>query len=488
MKRLSLALIIAVALFSCAQQAVQKEAPPAPAGQPAAQELVLPDVPIEPPKKEEKKPEVQKPPVTVEKAGEEKYVILNFDDADIDTVISTMGDLLQINYILAPGISGKVTIQSYKKFPVKDLFSIFQSILEMNGLTAVQNKDFYTIMPIDAAKQQPLDVEKGREVKMKLDSSFITQIVPLEFVKASDAVNLLRGLMPRGTDLIVYEPTNLLIVTARPEGIVKFMKIMEAIDIAPTERENIKTFVYYCESGEAKKLVEILKDLYAPKGAAKKPTGPTPQPRPPVSPPGTTPPSQPASSTVVGGTAGELEGDITITAYEDINAIIIKSSPGAYLALVETIKKLDIAPKQVLIEVLIVELTLNDTESLGIEWILKASGDPTALGGYTQKNVTVSLDDTKSGFLQPALTGITSGYFAAIIDPGKFIGIISAFATYGKANVLSSPHILALDNKEAKIEVGDEIPIATGVNTQNVGGTVQTSLVSTGQIQYKTIG
>ncbi|MGE5893649.1 MAG: type II secretion system protein GspD, partial [bacterium] len=216
-----------------------------------------------------------------------------------------------------------------------------------------------------------------------------------------------------------------------------------------------------------------------------KKTTPTPTPRPPVPRTGTTPESQPASSTVVGGTAGELEGDITITAYEDINAIIIKSSPGAYLALVETIKKLDIAPKQVLIEVFIAEVTLTDEERLGIEWLLKASGNPTVIVGSgvsTDGTIGISSD------LKPTVGGIPGNYFGYVINPDKFIGAINVFAGLSKLNVLSSPHILALDNKEAKIEIGNEIPIATGLNTSTTGTTQGATLVSSGQIQYKTAG
>jgi len=480
-------LIIFTCLFlvSCAtgKPSVEPEKEP-------EKKIVLPEVKV--PEKDTGKEvrEIKKPAVTIEKEAEERYVILNFDNADIETVISTMGDLLQINYILAPGISGQVTIQSYKKFPVKDLFSIFQTILEMNGLTAVEYKNFYMIMPVDSAKQMDLEVVKGKKVELKLDSSFITQIIPLQYVNASDAVNLLRGLMPRGTDLIVYEPTNLLIVTARPEGILKFMKILEAIDISPSDRENIRTFVYYVENGEAKKLTEILKDIYLQKGSgtSTRKTVPTPA-RPPVptrrttTPAKTATPAQPATSTVISGTAAELEGDITITAYDDINAIIIKSSPGAYLALLETIKKLDIPPKQVLIEVLIAEVTLTDSEEMGIEWLLKSGGSKTTVGGYSAGGVGLTSDT-----LDPAVGDLPSGVFGYVIDPTKFIGLISAFASYGKVNVLSSPHILALDNKEAKIEIGDEIPIATGLNTSATGTEVGTTLVSSGQIQYKTAG
>jgi type II secretory pathway component GspD/PulD (secretin) len=465
-KRAFIVIMISL-LLSCASSEVAKEAEEKPGIEDAKQELILPEKIEEgSPVAREKVIERKTPPVVIEKGVEDKYVILNFDDADIRTVIETMGDLLNINYILSPGISGKVTIQSYKKFPVRDLFSVFQSILEMNGLTAVKNKGFYFILTAESAKQQPLDIETGKDVPMKMDSGFITQIIPLEFIKASDAANLLRG------------PTNLLIVTSRPEGLMKFMKILEAIDVAPSERENIRTFVYYVENGEAKSLASILKEIYVVKQTSgRKVTASRTKARVTK---GRKTAVRPTTATIV-STAGEIEGDITITSYDDINALIIKSSPAAYLAMLETIKKLDIPPKQVLIEVMIAEITLNDDESMGIEWLLKQeSNKSTILAGFTPTALDV---DT------PATGAPTTNYFGYIINPTEFVGMINLFASYGKVDILSSPHILALDNKEAKIEVGEDIPIATGLNTSTTAAeTAGTTLVSAGQIQYRTAG
>ncbi len=480
LKRVFILIMISL-LLSCATSEVAKEAEEKPVTEEAKQDLILPEkiedgLPVTREKIIERKP----PPVVIEKGVEDKYVILNFDDADIRTVIETMGDLLNINYILSPGISGKVTIQSYKKFPVRDLFSVFQSILEMNGLTAVKNKGFYFILTAESAKQQPLDIETGKDVQMTIDSGFITQIVPLEFIKASDAANLLRGVMPRGTDLIVYEPTNLLIVTSRPEGLIKFMKILEAIDLAPSDRENIRTFVYYVENGEAKSLASILKEIYVVKQTSgKKVTASRTKARVTK---GRKTAVRPTTATIV-STAGEIEGDVTITSYDDINALIIKSSPAAYLAMLETIKKIDIPPKQVLIEVMIAEITLNDDESMGVEWLLKSESKKTTyLGGFTNKP-PLDVDTPATGAPK------VGSYFGYIINPTEFVGMINLFATYGKVNILSSPHILALDNKEAKIEVGEDIPIATGLNTSTTAAdTAGTTLVSSGQIQYRTAG
>ena len=70
-----------------------------------------------------------------------------------------------------------------------------------------------------------------------------------------------------------------------------------------------------------------------------------------------------------------MEGDVVFDSYEDINALIIKATPRAYLSLLETIKRLDTQPRQVLIEVLIAEVTLDNTTDMGLEWIALGHGE-----------------------------------------------------------------------------------------------------------------
>ncbi|MDP3112777.1 MAG: secretin N-terminal domain-containing protein, partial [Thermodesulfovibrionales bacterium] len=475
--RIITAILVVFLLGSCApMQATKEELKETDMTLPPSEDIKLPELPQKPPEaKETRKVES----IRVEKEADEKYVILNFDGADIETVISTIGELLNINYIIGAGVSGKVTIQSYRKFPVKDLFQIFQTILEVNGLTAVKDGTLYRIVPIDTAKQQPVSVQIGKDVKLQLDSSFITQIIPLEYVKANDIVNVLRNLMPRGTDLTVYEPTNLLIVTAPPAGIVKFMKVLEALDISSVDRESIRTFVYYVENGEAKKLAEILKSLYVEKkdgrAASSRLTSPLPG-----LPKGT------VTTATAEGLPGEVEGEIVITAYEDINGIVIKTNSRSYLAVLEILKKLDVPVKQVLIEVLIAEVTLDDKTVLGIEWLLKgrlhAEGE--SLSSLTGFNPSSSI----SSSIGSSLASVPTSPFASVIKPERFGILLNALSTLENVNVLASPHILAMDNKEASIQIGDEVPIATGLTQQPSTGTGATTLVSAGQIQYKTVG
>ncbi|MBI5100288.1 MAG: hypothetical protein HZB33_00410 [Nitrospirae bacterium] len=474
-----------------------------------SEELKLPDVPLPAGLSETTTPRSEE----AEKKPDEQYIMLNFENADIETVISTIGEMLRINYIVAPGVSGKITIQSYTKIPISELFSTFQTILEFNGFTAVKYGSFYRIVPIDQAKQQPVPIEAGKSQVASKDSGFVTQQIPMEYVKAGDVANIVRNLMPRGTDIVVYEPSNMLIVTAQPAGIAKFLKLLEAIDIPATDRDAVKTFVYNVENGEAKKLVDILKNIYTAKktggSAPVRSVSPAPAPASPSTPAqrAQTPARTPAAPTsaVLDALAGDIEGEILIEAYDDINAIIIKSTPRAYLTLIETIKKLDVQPKQVLIEMLIAEITLDNSSQFGVEWLMKQSVkmknrdyDFDVIGGFTTKDNSGNLkyDASRNAFslvdaaAESAVLSHPANVFASIISPRKFDVLLTAAASTGKLNVLASPHVLALDNKEAKIEIADEVPVATSITQPGPTSTTpgQSTITNTSQVQFKSAG
>jgi general secretion pathway protein D len=494
-------------LSSCApkQEIKPVEAPPP---EPVAEQPAPPPEVAAPAEKRAEAPKETEQP--------EQYVMLNFENADLDNVISTVGEMLKINYILAPGVTGKITIQSHNKIPLSQLFTTFQSILETNGFSAVKEGDFYKIVPIDTAKQQSLPVVQGKTPTVPKDSSFITQEIPITYVKASDVANIMRNLMPRGTDIVVYEPSNMLIVTAPPAAMLKFLKILEAIDIPPRERDAVRTFVYSVENGEAKKLVEILKNLYASKKEEVGVRAVTPTAAPAVVPGRPIRPGQPAaqqipsgaSAVVLEGLAGEIAGPVVIDAYEDINAIIIKTTPAGYISLLQTIKKLDVQPKQVLIEVMIAEVTLDKTTQFGLEWLLKGNFTVSnqkigVVGGFStvpNSPFLPQFDTSTNTFTAPTISSTTTtttttggtilshpaDLFATIMNPEKFSALITAAASKGLVHILASPNILALDNKEAKIEIGNEVPVATSI-TQPLAGAA-TEITATSQVQFKTVG
>jgi general secretion pathway protein D len=174
------------------------------------------------------------------------------------------------------------------------------------------------------------------------------------------------------------------------------------------------------------------------------------------------------------GTAGELVSESTrIIADEVTNQIVILSLPEDYASIKETIERIDIVPRQVVIEGLIASVNLTDNLSLGLAALFK--GNIFDLDARFGLNLG-SLNVDKTGL---STTGFT---FVGTDTAGTVRGLITALATESKAKLLATPHILVSDNRDAKIQVGQQVPLVTS----ETFGTTTTAPQRT--IQYRDIG
>jgi general secretion pathway protein D len=195
------------------------------------------------------------------------------------------------------------------------------------------------------------------------------------------------------------------------------------------------------------------------------------------------------------GTGEGLVSDITrIISDEVTNTIIILATPEDYTRIAETIQKIDIPPRQVLIEGLIVQVTLTDNLSFGLTMQMETNllikglfHRDVNLGGTSSLNPG-GLDTTKL----PA-TGFT---FVGTDPTGNVRAVISALQDRSRAKVVAAPHVLVSDNHEARIQIGQQIPLATSTSSQvtattsttTTGQVVTNPVVGTSTIQYKDIG
>lgn len=178
--------------------------------------------------------------------------------------------------------------------------------------------------------------------------------------------------------------------------------------------------------------------------------------------------SQQSLSQVKEGSTSTLRGELKITSDSTRNALIIEAVPSDYRIVENIIKKIDILPRQVLIEVTIAEITLDDNTELGVEW------------DYTKENKAAKGLDTS---IQQATMGST-GFFYEIGMVDRWSQTLTALATENKVKFLASPSILASDNKEANINISSEIPVASTEYQYNSGndGVFETN------IQYRNTG
>jgi len=398
--------------------------------------------------------------------GKPQYVSLNFENADLELVLRSIADITGINFIIGPGVKANVTMRTTTKVPASEVLSILELVLEVNNLVAVKEGLFYKIVPLAVAQQEPQDVRVGKEPDEERER-YITQIVYLDHLSADEMSRILQSFLARGAKLVVHKETNSLIIAGFSSTVRRLLDTVKALDVQ-TKRDNIqRIFVYFVENVQATQLANILNTLYGRRDTVPRPTAPGARPgQPPartglLGQPSTPPPpapGQPPPSALPPGVEpapGEIVGEVTIVPDEATNALIIKTSPRNYAFIEETIKKLDIVPKQVVIELFLAQIRLSDQFKFSLEEIIR-SGSFLVAGAYGAAPLATAIAGVVQEGKAPA-TGLTF----AFVDKDKFRVVLNNIAAVTKVEVLASPHLLTANNKEAKIQIGQEVPIVT---------------------------
>ena len=166
--------------------------------------------------------------------------------------------------------------------------------------------------------------------------------------------------------------------------------------------------------------------------------------------------------------------EVNIIADEERNALVILATPEEYAQVEKAIRKLDITPNQVLVEASIIEVTLTDEFSFGLEWFFR--------NNRGSKTGTTQLDLGAAG-----IAAIVPGFSYSLVDAADKIGfVLNALAADTRLNVISSPSLMVLDNKTATITVGDQVPIRTSETVSQ--GTSGDNPVITSSIQFRDTG
>ncbi len=181
--------------------------------------------------------------------------------------------------------------------------------------------------------------------------------------------------------------------------------------------------------------------------------------------------------------------EVRIVADESSNSLIILATPRDYEKIRGVLAKLDVVPRQVLIEAIIAEVTLDDDLQFGLEWALangglSSGGSTDAEGGTTTGggNVFTSPNAALTGAKRAAGLGST-GLVSFITNRDEFFAVLTAASTKSHVNILATPHVLAVDNQEATILIGEEIPILTSTQQSTLAAA---NIVSS--IQYRDTG
>jgi general secretion pathway protein D len=308
---------------------------------------------------------------------------------------------------------------------------------------------------------------------------------PLEYLDAKEVVDIVKeftasyaGSSGEMVKFIALERLNtLLAVSTTPEVFDKIEELVHQIDIVD-ETVAARIFIYFVKNGGANELATLLNNVLTGKETnkqeKKKAGGESSVPGNPFSKAKMAEKKAEKAAAKAGqstrkskvaqktsGASGEgsstLMGDVTITPDEIRNALIIESSPSDYRIIEGILKKIDIMPRQVLIQATIAEVKLDSTTKFGVEY---AFGQGAGSSG--------------AGFM--ATLG-SKGLQYSVGVTNKWYAELNALATKGRLNVISSPHVLASDNQEAKIDVSNEIPLASGSTSVSSGTTLSETTI-----------
>lgn len=256
---------------------------------------------------------------------------------------------------------------------------------------------------------------------------------------------------------------SLLVSTDNPARLNQWRTLIEKLDV-PAVRGG-HTHVIYLKNAEATKVAELLRMLLVNEARSATPT----------------PSAATGTGTVTPGAVRSAPEPAFVQADEATNALIISASDALYNDLRAVIEKLDIRRAQVFVEALIAEVSTTKTLEFGLQWFGgKDLGSGRALGGLQNFPAAPGIvaSAVEPATVLGASPGLTLGYLGErIIVAGKEIVGLGALARAleedAQANILSTPNLMTLDNAEAKIVVGQNVPFLTGSFAQPTGpGTV----------------
>lgn len=402
-------------------------------------------------------------------------------DTEIKDFLMGMSAIIKKNILIDETIKGKkITIISQQRIKTEDAYDFMKSVLEAQGLGVIEENNIIKVVKIkDAVAKAPI-VRVGKELIQpteEFNAKIITQIVPLEYALGSDLEPVLKRVTSPDTDVIITRNSNTLILSGSLADINKLLKLVENLDIPQpiagpgSISSSGDIHIYTLEYNEAEKLANILVKLDMPDivepaaaGEAKTADGkPVPQAVPVQSKP------------------GRIE-KIKAVAHKESNSIIVTATQKEWDEIKRIIRVLDMPRKQVLLEVLIVELTSTDLNDFGIDWRYQQLANAQFNTGLAAQGGVID----SSG--RPTNVNTLSGFSLGFINRGgeQIVGILNANATNENFNVLSAPQVLTLDNQEAEINVGQDVPVKTQNRNAGVGGGDNAVLVS--NFEYRPTG
>ncbi|MBP6683550.1 MAG: type II secretion system secretin GspD, partial [Halioglobus sp.] len=449
---------------------------------------------------------------------------VNLKETDIQELIKFVAEATGTTIVVDPSVKGKVKVVSSKPVSKEELYQLFLSILDVHGYTAVRSAGVIRVIQNKDARSAPVQVRGGRSANGS--DEYVTEVIKLDNISAAKLIPVLRPLVPQQAHMAAYAPSNAIIISDLSSNIDRIRDIIQRMDGSAVQQTDIIKLRY----GVAENVVAMLDQLT--KSEAKQSGGESEVLL--VADTRTnsvlvsgdelerarirrlveyldTPLEQSGNVKVVyleyaqaseiadvltrvmqninrldtseGAKKPRTDNSATIEADEGTNSLIITAETDEMAAIEAVIRRLDIRRAQVLVEAIIVEMEVNNGQDLGLQWLF--ADDSGAFGSTINdadaraRNIADALlpgDDSDAdpslGALAGALaqTGGTTVGWGQISDSLTMAVILTALKEQNNANILSTPSLLTLDNQEAYITVGQNVPFVTGSYTNTGAG------------------
>lgn len=431
-------------------------------------------------------------------------LMLNLKNTDIKTFINTVAMATGKNFLVDPRVKGVVNIIGNKEISDEELYNIFLTVLKAYGYAVIEGESLSRIVPKNLVKAE------SAYVSSTANDAIITKILSLNNIDGNKIIPIIRPLMSPHGLLSYYNVSNSIIVIDTTSNIKRLEDIIAQLDkplsddfdfitLKHAAASNISTIIktlmgdkapaltvnknsnqLIISGSESKKLqVRLLVNeldketaetgstaiVYLKNASAKD----------------ILPILQNISNFTTNEKTekGETVVKSNIQADEATNSIIVTGDNETKQMVKSIIERLDVRRAQVLIEAIIAEVRSSDSERLGIEWIANENNlvGLTNLGGAIGSAISgVTSSTTGAGVLTTALSGgglnLGTGNYNEDTQQG-FAAIISALNGTGNTNILSAPSVLTLDNQEAEIVVGEEVPFITNSQVTSNGNPFQ---------------
>ncbi|MCB1157466.1 MAG: type II secretion system protein GspD, partial [Leptospiraceae bacterium] len=399
----------------------------------------------------------------VSRRGGQSVFTADWRDTELKDFLKGMGAIVGKNILIDEAMKGKkITILSQEPIPVKDSFSFLKSVLETQGYGIIEEDNLIKVVKLKEALHRSSVVRFGRDLIPPSSAGrdlTVTQIIPIYDATATDLEPILKRVTSPDTDVIVYKDSNTIVLSGISGDINKLLQLINKLDRKTDGPGAVSSaggvHIYTLEYNQADKLEKVLVKLDMPTIESPGEKQPNNQPK--------------------------RKDKIQAVAHEDSNSLIVMATNEEWKEIKKIIKILDLPRKQVLLEVLIVELISNDLNNFGIDWRYRNEVYGQFNSGLASEG---NIFDSKG---RPTQVNTLSGFSLGFLKPGRpeLIGIINANATNENFNVLSAPQVLTLDNQKAEINVGQDVPVRTQRRNAGLGGS---NAVTVDNFEYRPTG